>query len=443
MPPQKADYTGRFGAGSTFRHLANCVVFSIWRIPIPSVKVGRVKKKDKLSLLFILLIPCWVIAARFDIDLVVLHYTTGLVRAHHYANVYAQNGSLGRYFYGPFSLILFNPLAWIPYSVLKWLWIVLQTLSFVLFWRYLTRLYPFLDTPAARWSWILVFIVAINPIHNNFQSNNIQLMLAATMLGAELLTRVNAPIPQFLAGILVMAAAGVKVFPIFIATFYLLGKPRAVRYGVYVGTALVVALPFLYFGKADALTLYEGFFRNLTSYNTENSLAKVPDILCLPSLLTRWFSVETLYPDLGPKVIKGVIVALSFVFFYFAWKKQKALPKEQAQRESVHLWALAMALMVLFNPSTRPHYFIFYVPAFCSLLEMAKVQVMTRWFLMGSLASATLLIAFTAEGVVGKTINDQLEAWSVPTVGMIILCVALAKYLFGSGSKTYRFASQS
>jgi hypothetical protein len=423
--------------------MAKCVVFSRWRILIASAKVTRVKKTHKLFLLFALLVPCWVIAARYDIDLVVLHFTTGLVRDHNYAAVYAQNGSLGRYFYGPFSLILFNPFAYLPYVVVKWIWIVFQTISFVLFWRFLVRLYPFLDTPTARWSWVLVFIVAINPIHNNFQSNNIQLMLAAVLLGAELLTRVRAPLPQAAGGVLVMIAAGVKVFPIFIATFYLLGKSRPVRYGIYLGTVLVLGLPFLYFGKADALLLYQGFFRNLTTYNTENSLAKVPDILCLPSLLTRWFSVETFYPEIGPKVIKGVIVALSFLFFFFAWKKQKALPPAEASRESIHLWALAMALMALFNPSTRPHYFIFYVPAFCSLLEMAKVQVMTRWFLVGSVISATLLIAFTAEGVVGKTINDQLEAWSVPTVGMIILCIALAKYAFSRESKNYRWVSQT
>jgi len=80
--------------------------------------------------------------------------------------------------------------------------------------------------------------------------------------------------------------------------------------------------------------------------------------------------------------------------------------------------------MVFLTPSTRPHYFIFYVPAFISLAEIAR-EHMDRVFLWASLFVAVLLIAFTAEGVVGKSFNDFLEGLKVPVMGMAILCLGL------------------
>ena len=114
-------------------------------------------------------------------------------------------------------------------------------------------------------------------------------------------------------------------------------------------------------------------------------------------------------------------------FFAYAWKKRATAASDA--NYSLHLWALASALMVFLNPSTRPHYFIFYVPAFCSLLQILALATEKAYLLL-LLSVSTLLIAFTAEGVVGKQLNDKLEMWSVPTVGMLLLCVGLMVCLF-------------
>lgn len=372
----------------------------------------------KLFFLFALLVPCWVIAERYDIDLVNLHVVAEYLHTD-VTRVYAQNGNYGRYFYGPFSLVLIKPLGLFSYVTVKWFWILLQTVCYVVFWLYLYRLYPFLKS--AKWAWLLVFIVSINPIHNNYQSNNIQLMLAAVILIAEALTYSSSSRALFLAGVLVSLTASIKMFPLFLVVYYFLVKPNATRIGVVAGMLFAQALPFLYFGWNDGLLFYRDFISNLTTYDKQNSLTGVNDILCLPSLVARWF------PEMSGWLSKVLILVVSAAFYLWAWLKRDR--KDLA----IHFWALANALMVFLNPSTRPHYFIFYVPAFCSMVVFGMRKhkdAPTAQWLTGV---ACLLIAFTAEGVVGKNWNEYLESRSYPTLGMLLLCGILTKALSGCG----------
>lgn len=379
--------------------------------------------KLRLFLLSVLLIPCWVIAARYNVDLVNLYAAAGFTHTD-LSRVYAYNGTLGRYFYGPFSLILISPLAHLSFEAVKWFWILLQTISYVVFWMALSRLYPVLKEKRFFLFWIIIWIVSINPIHNNFQSNNIQLMLAALLLVAELKSREDVKSQQIIAGGLVAIATMIKVFPLFIAAFYLLVKPKWVRAGLVFGFIATGVLPLLFFGFSDGVMLYREFFSNLTTYTVENSLTKVPDILCLPSMVTRILSPANTVPTPAVESIaKGAALLVSAVFFL--WVSLKLLKKQlQDARYSLHVWALACALMVFVNPSSRPHYFIFYVPAFCSVLEILYLEQRGR-VPSTLIFISTLLVAFTTDLFTGKSLNDTLEFQNVPTWGLLCACVAL------------------
>ena len=368
--------------------------------------------KTKNFLLFALLIPCWIIASHYNVDLVNL-YAAAQYTHSDLTRIYAQNGNLGRYFYGPFSLILIKPLALYPFEVVKWFWILLQTISYGVFWVFLYRLYPFLKDNKIFWGWLLIWIVAINPIHNNYQSNNIQLMLAALVVVAEVWSRTTSKTKQFLAGALVVLAAMIKVFPLFLVGYYFFFKPAQVRKGLLLSSAVMMAAPLLFFGNTAGMQLYKDFFLNLGTYSVENNFLKVPDILCLPSLLARF--------GIAPNLIQMSVVLISIIFFIWVGLRQKDLVQP---RLNLHYTALAWALCVFLNPSSRPHYFIFYLPAFCSLMEIVYRRTKSAELVIGAIVS-TFLIAFTAEGITGKRLNDTFEFKSVPTYGMIILCLIL------------------
>ena len=371
--------------------------------------------KLKAFLLFSLLVPCWIIAAQYDIDLVNLYKVSEFSKID-LSLVYAYNGLLGRFFYGPVSLILLWPLSWMSYEEAKWVWIVLQTLSYGIFWYCLYKLYPLLSERTIFWGWLVVFILSINPIHNNYQSNNVQLMIMAALVAAEVWTQSTKEWQQVLAGVLVAVVASVKVFPFFLVVYYYLTRNRAVREGLLLGCALCILAPMLFFGYEETTLLFKNFLGGLGTYEADNSLTGREDILCLPSLISRW-----LPPSIAPLVTKISILGISGVFFAWAWWTER---KSTDPRVKIHSWALACALTAFLNPSTRPHYFILYVPAAASVLEVIYATQSKRLMTAG-LVVATLLIAFTVEGVVGKELNNKMEAFSLPTYGFLVLTIVL------------------
>ncbi len=394
--------------------------------------------KGKLFFLILLLIPCWVMGIRYQVDFPTLYLA--VERAGHGApeQVYRdKTGDVatypgkepfhvnGHYFYPPFSLSFFQPLTWFSYPVAKWVWLGVQTLCFCLFWKFLSLLYPVLLTRQARWTWILAWIVAINPIHNNFQSNNIQILLAAILFGAEVLTYRQSKALQCLAGVLVCVAAGLKVYPAFMCAYYFLFKPNSTRMGIVLGTLLVFLLPFPFFGFDTSRLLYQGFFASLPAYSQDNSLTATCDILSYPAMVTIYLG-----RFLSPEALKAVInyssVLIAGALFFSIWRMKQLTKYEPLNRSwSVSCWALVLAIMTFLTPSARPHYLIFLVPAFVSLAEQARVAVQGRALFKAAVSIAVVFVALTAEGVIGKYYNDILEEWKIPVMGIAILCIAL------------------
>jgi hypothetical protein len=260
-------------------------------------------------------------------------------------------------------------------------------------------------------------------------------MLAVLLVGSAMLVE-REPAHPALAGFASTFAAAIKVFPLFIVGYHALTAPARVWRGILAAIVLSFFIPFLVYGIPEGIGLFRGFIAGLFTYAADNSLTKTPDILCLPSFLARWISPGT-EPGPGTRwVIKGAIGAFSATFFALVlWRKRKGFEG----RERLHLWSLGLALMVFLNPSTRPHYFIFLLPAMASAFELASAlrgSVERRVF-AATMASALLFIAFTAEGVVGKALNDRLEQLGVPTIGMFLLCIALLWQL----SKAFGYAA--
>ena len=191
-------------------------------------------------LLGLLLVPCWIISFPFDVDLRVMH-GVGRWLYSDLGKVYNDPAAIGRFFYGPIFLLLLKPVGYFSYPVAQWIWLALQTASYVIFWWALLRLFPVLLSRKSSVVWWLCFITAINPIHNNFQSGNIQLMLAAALLTSEVLYE-KGDAGKFFAGVVVMLAAAIKIFPIFIVGLYLLRGKRSAMAGLAAGALLSVAV---------------------------------------------------------------------------------------------------------------------------------------------------------------------------------------------------------
>jgi hypothetical protein len=248
---------------------------------------------------------------------------------------------------------------------------------------------------------------------------NIQLPLATALLASEWMTRQKNRTLQVVAGVLVALSATLKLFPVLVVVFYVLVKPRLTKVGVVVGLAIGLLLPFLYYGPATALDLYQGFFHNLTRYHQKNSLVENLGILCLPSLLATWIKPWFPTTSPGPLILVAQVVIAGWFFLSVLRRKSKF-----TARESLHYWSLCLALTAFLNPSSRQEYFILYVPAFCSLVEKWQLDQLKVNLRTGLFASFCL-IGFTTKTFLGQYWNNTLHGWRVPVIGMALLCLTL------------------
>lgn len=355
------------------------------------------------------------------------------IRVFYWAARYAVEGRLdaiygpeilavspGRFFYSPVALAFFYPLGLLPYRFVHLFWLALQSVAFFTVWKVLVEQVGWLKSPKFTVWWFLVWVFAVNPIHGSFQSGNVSLLLAALVFAAESLAQRESKQSQMVAGALVAVAAILKVFPAFIVLYYIFFKSHRVRLGILLAAVLSAALPLLLFGFERTVDLTRVFVATAGSYGDDNSFRISQDILCLPGLLAR--NVLFWLPELlARRLALGVSALVGAFFFIQCWFNRKALSKNP-----VGWWSLALALMVLLNPSSRPHYFVFYLPAFALLCAFAKER---GGAIRGIVVVSLVLICLTVQSVVGKNWNDRLERFDFPTLGLILLVGTLWVWL--------------
>ena len=354
--------------------------------------------KHKIALLTILLATCWGIGFKPGGDLNVYHQAAQWIASGKTDHIYRDNAQIGNFFYGPIAFTLLRPFGELQIETMNWIWLGLQTVAFLFFWIGLTRLFP------TAW-FLLAWVSSIKPIHASFQSHNVQLMFAAILVWAEIGSRQSNKIKQAAAGAVVVLLTAIKIYPGFIALYYLLRRPNPVRYGLLIGTALAALIPILTFGPRLGAYLPFEFVKTALTYHHVYDLGLDTVSLSLPSLLARWAPQLWLDYELIPIVV-GIIAALFFV--------RRPAPEPRN-------WALALALMGLLNSTTRPDYFIFFVPAFCALSELRN-SISTKV----GIAISLLLIAFITEWTLqSRDLSHRLESWRVPVLGIMLLCSLL------------------
>lgn len=387
------------------------------------------KEKNNLSrfhliFLFVLLVPCWVIGAKYFVDLKTIVKVAELVNKDPLLVYKDFSGEAGRFFYGPIFIWLVSPMAWIPSRMVTYVWLIPQTVAYVVFWLGLLKLMPNIFGKENRWWWLLLFSFAINPIHNNFQSNNIQLILCAMLVLSEVLLAKGEPVSDWVGTLLVSLASVVKIFPLFLWVFYFLTKERRVKFALVITVLLFIGFPALWVGWDGTVIMYQGLIANVTTYQADNSLVDVVDILCLPSLVARLGNQGGVPESIYGFATKVIILITSAVFFGFAYCK-----RNEGREYLINVWTMALALMAFLNPSTRVHYFIFYVPAFCSVIDSRRKGGKRNLWMIRTAVLSFVAIALTTEGVVGKGLNNNLEALSIPTWGFVVLLYGMVLVL--------------
>jgi len=372
------------------------------------------KSRMPIFLLVLLLILCWGISWKPGGDLGVYYKASEWLQKGWITRLYSENAEIGNFFYGPFGLAVLKPLSLLSFHQANLLWLTLQTFSYLIFWSFLAKFFPEIFDPKRLSLFLLTWIVSIKPIHASFQSHNVQLMFAAILIFSEWKTHSKKRRNQVLSGILVSLIASIKIYPAFIVLYYLLRKSNFVRLGLFLGGLLSLIVPILVFGFETGLSLPKQFVQNALHYHHVYDLSKDVVSLSLPSLLTTWLPLSWISAG-WVSLIVGLVAVL-----YFSWTfKTRHLISPQLERYS---WALSWGAMAMLNSTTRPDYFIFFVPAFTAIPLTLKKNFRPALYRVGLFVSLAL-IAFITEWTLGsRELTHQLESLRIPVIGILLLC---------------------
>jgi hypothetical protein len=290
--------------------------------------------------------------------------------------------------------------------------VIIGTIAYVYFWKHLLRLFPALRKRSALGLFFIVWLASIKPIHASFQCFNIQVWVAALLLGAEVWTRSASKGWQWLAGFVVMTLAAVKVYPVFVLVYYLIVKSPSVRWGALAAALVAVLVPVPVFGFPLGFQLTYEFAWNLLTYHHPYPLADGTYLLSLPALFA-WVGKLWNVEAVAILFTKGLVTLLTVGFYFHVWRHR--------DEEQLPYWSLAMALMVLLNSVTRVDYFICFVPAFAMLAQYRWEKPKLGVWYTAIVVAAFLLMCGISEWTVGGW-NHRLEAWRVPVYGMLALC---------------------
>lgn len=373
------------------------------------------KNKTPYILLIILLIPCWGIAWKPGGDLGVYYKASSWLLNGWVEKLYSDNAEIGNFFYGPFGLAILKPLALLSFNHANFLWLFLQTTSFVFFWRFLFVLFPELLKSEFFKLFVLIWVVSIKPIHASFQSHNVQLMFATILLLAEIWSRDPKTTKKVFAGVFVSLLASIKIYPAFIGIYFLIRKSMPVKVGLVLGAILSLLIPLIPFGFETGISLPYQFVKNATHYHNVYDLSKDVVSLSLPSLLHTWLPIDWIKTG----VVNFIIGSISLSFFYWVFRlrsnKENLLERD--------FFAMSWAFMAMLNSTTRPDYFIFFVPAFISIPLLTNNEKAAKLYQFGLFISVAL-ISFITEWTLGsRELTHYLEALRIPVLGIVLLCL--------------------
>ena len=348
-------------------------------------------------------------------DFHIFHYGIQMA-ARHPEGVYSPLDKPIYFLYGPLFLALAWPLSFFGFAVNKALWLGFQLVAYFAFFAALARLFPRVFSQPLVWLWGFIFV--INPIHSGFQWLNIQVPLLAVLLWAQFGAESADRRVQWMCSALVAWGVLIKVYPAFVGAFLYLTAGRAMRQGLWGGLLVGALLPFAVFGGEGGATLYRGFFENLTRLDTVDYLHAPTHIMNLHSLVFRMAHAVG-EAQIAPRLSKVLTLAIAAGFFLLAGRASRRAAWKES--EASHGWfVLGLALTVFLAPYTFMHYFIFYAPAFFWLLDRLAAGKLPRGA-VAALGMVTLLVCFTTDFIVGRDWNFQLELYSAPLCGAMLL----------------------
>lgn len=246
-------------------------------------------------------------------------------------------------------------------------------------------------------------------VNDSFMNANIGICLMALSIYAYELRNKN---PLF-AGALIAAAIVFKIYPSFIFCFFIWNKNwRTVLYGVLFTIFLYAGVPILVNGYSNGLILLKNQYTVLNHFGTHWPLNSTM-FQNLTATLMRFF------PSIQTKQILLPSFLIIFAALLPSFLKKRTNIKEAF---SLKIFFLILALTPILTPVSWYNMALFYTPviAYTTSLSIIKKDKLTATLL----SFYILLFCLTTPDILGNRINDLLEYYAIPFLGVSLMLIA-------------------
>ena len=263
--------------------------------------------------------------------------------------------------------------------------------------------------------WLTFHLAFINTVFGMFQQGNVVLPVFYLCLlsGYSYLFGHRA-----LSAFWLSLAINIKVFPVFLLGLAILRRDW--RFLGYVSAFLLlfVLAPALYLGWDANWQLHREFLTVLAEYGPENDLTRV-QFQSLPAALFRVAAHFGADPHLAMRAGQLFVVAAATAVW---WKFRLRLGTE---------WIVVYSFFLAFTAQFLPYSWIpsmgfFYAPLV--LLTMHGWAADRRWPYSVALVIFLATYSLSTEAIVGRELNDLLEYWSIPTLGIWAMLIGAYRY---------------
>jgi Glycosyltransferase family 87/WD40-like Beta Propeller Repeat len=275
---------------------------------------------------------------------------------------------------------------------------------------------------------VLIFL-AIAPLRSNFILGQEHVILLFLLALATWLYMGNRP---FLSGVVLAAAAAMKIYPAAFLVFFIFKKEWRAAFGLLLGSACAVLLSAFLFG-ANACWIY---LRDVLPWALRGEITDPYDFRwdSISALLHRLFIAE---PELNPSPFAHwpSLYALlhplihGFIFVAFMW----ALTSKTRNRERRKLeWACFLFLLLLLSPLPLSFHFLALIVSIALVVDYLAGR--KQIIIAGVVVALYALISMPYDRWYGMNLSGWKSLLSFPRLSGMILLGAVLLWILISGS---------
>jgi Glycosyltransferase family 87/WD40-like Beta Propeller Repeat len=274
---------------------------------------------------------------------------------------------------------------------------------------------------------ILIFL-AIAPLRSNFILGQEHVILLFLLALAAWLYLGNRP---FLSGVILAAAAAMKIYPAAFLVFFVFKREWRATLGLLLGSAGAVLLSAFLFG-ANACWIY---LREVLPWALRGDITDPYDVRwdSISALLHRLFIAE---PELNPSPLAHWPSLYSllhplihgFIFAAFIW----ALTSKSSQERRRLEWACFLFLLLLLSPLPLSFHFLALIVSVTLVVDYLGAR--DQWIIAGVVVALYALICMPYDRWYGINLSGWRSLFSFPRLSVMILLGAVLLWILISGS---------